>query len=171
MIKISMQTGIKLSNTIFPRIVALAVAVVISVYVAGAAGAACAYPGCESPVVLVDIEPHGDNEHFGVTNVGTAAVDLGGLDVAIDNGDWITLPKYTLAPGEEANVLFIPEESANEPGEKDLYLEVPGFHLNDTAGRITLRDSTGIVLSELTYSHNPPESASPARPIAPGAPA
>lgn len=182
-IKYAKYGGIDLSKLRIPRIVALLVVVAISAMMAGLSiGADAPAQPVAPPVVagvpevaqpqvgqpiLTDIEPLGDNEHFGVANAGTAPADLGSYDVAIDNGNWVTLPQYILVPGEEINFLFDPRASANELGEKDLFLGAAGLTLNDNAGRIALKDSAGIVRSEVTYSHTPPEPAGPEAPAAP----
>jgi hypothetical protein len=153
--------GINLGKLKIQWIVASTVVVAILIMVAGLSTGGVAVPADGDPgtlktgiPILVEVEPQGDNEHFGITNVGTVAVDLSDYNVAIDNGSSVPLSEYNLKPGEEVNVLFTPGVSANEPGEMDLYLTAAApLTLDDNAGRITLKDSNGTIQSELTYDH------------------
>jgi hypothetical protein len=160
-IKYPKYGGINLSKLKIPLIAASTVMVAIFVIVAGLSIGEEAAPADGDPgtlktgiPILSDVEPQGDNEHFGITNVGTAAVDLSDYNVAIDDAPSVPLTEYNLKPGEEVNVLFSSGVSANEPGETDLYLTAAApLTLNDNAGRITLNDRTGTLKSELTYNH------------------
>ncbi|MDM7911685.1 MAG: hypothetical protein QUS09_01160 [Methanotrichaceae archaeon] len=102
--------GTNLSRLRIPWMIAATVVAAIFVMVAGLSIGADTTPALEHPalehpalgiLILSDVEPHGDNEHFGVANVGTIEVDLNGYYVAIDDGSSARLPSYNLQPGEE----------------------------------------------------------------------
>ena len=109
-------------------------------------------------LVINEVMPLGDNEHFGLTNPGTVKVNLGDFHVSIDRRGWIKLPEYNLAPGEEVNVLFDNKKpkltELNEPGQDNLYIDAPDLTLNDRFGTVTVKDDAGVV-SELTYDNHP----------------
>jgi len=103
------------------------------------------------PLVINEVMPLGDNEHFGLTNPGTAKVNLADYRVSIDRGIWIKLPTHDLGPGEEVNVIFDPNAKLSEPGQDNLYIGTAGLTLNDRSGTVTVKDNAGVV-SELTYN-------------------
>ena len=102
-------------------------------------------------LVINEVMPLWDNEHFGLTNPGTAKVNLEDYQVSIDRGVWIKLPTHDLGPGEEVNVLFDPKAKLSEPGQDNVYIGAAGLTLNDRSGTVTVKDDAGVV-SELTYN-------------------
>ncbi len=65
-------------------------------------------------LIINEVMPLGDNEHFGLTNLGTAELNLTDFRVSIDESRLVTLPCYKLKPGDEVNVVLAPEARANE---------------------------------------------------------
>jgi len=114
-------------------------------------------PATTPQLVINEVMPLGDNEHFGLTNPGTVKVNLGDFQVSIDQSRWIRLPARDLAPGEEVNVLFNNKKAKltelNEPGQDNLYIDAPELTLNDRFGRVTVKDDAGVV-GELTYDNH-----------------
>jgi len=103
-------------------------------------------------LVINEVMPLGDNEHFALTNPGTAKVNLGDYQVSIDRGVWVKLPAHDLGPGEEVNVLFDPKAKLSEPGQENLYIGATGLTLNDRSGTVTVKNDAGLVY-ELTYNN------------------
>ena len=151
-----------MSKLTFRWMVALSFIVATFVCIAGVSigqVAAPATPPVESAttprLVINEVMPLGDNEHFGLTNPGTVKVNLGDFQVSIDQSRWIKLSEYDLAPGEEVNVLFDKNKKAklSEPGQDNLYIEAPDLTLNDRFGKVAVKDDAGMV-AELTYDNH-----------------
>ena len=119
-------------------------------------------------LVINEVMPLGDNEHFGLTNPGTAKVNLGDFHVSIDRSGWIKLPEYQLAPGNEVNVLFDHKKAKlselNEPGQDNLYIDAPDLTLNDRFGTVTVKNDAGVV-SELAYDNHLSQPLSLTHPV------
>jgi hypothetical protein len=107
-------------------------------------------------LAITKIMATGEDEFLVVANSRAAAQSLNGwtLDV-IDGRDgssnqFITLPDFTIDSDERINIHL----GRGESNETDVFLN-SAITLNDTAGNITLKDDTGMIVASFEYRVEP----------------
>ena len=107
-------------------------------------------------LAITRIMATGEDEFVVVANSRAAAQSLNGWTLDVSDGrngssnQSVTLPDFTIDPDERINIHL----GRGESNETDVFLN-SAITLNDTAGNITLKDETGMIVASFGYRVEP----------------